>query len=245
MNNLWIHPSLILICGAVLLPLIPKSLKKAFLLFVPLAAFAVVLSMLGQPDALHGQIDFLRWTLTFGRVDKLSLVSASIEKPNKKSRLSVARFRFSLDEATPGLDAWEALRSHPQVLALAAHVLGAPARVRDLHGRDPLPGFGLQGLHADAKPRTPGEGFSVSTAIWMIDDFTAENGATRIVPGSHRWIRPPTRELAQPQAHHADERIITGKAGSVLLFNGHLWHAGTQNLTAGSRRAGQMVMVRA
>jgi len=77
-NNLWIHPSLILICGAVLLPLIPKTLKKAFLLFVPLAAFAVVLSMLGQPDALHGQIDFLRWTLTFGRVDKLSLVFAVI-----------------------------------------------------------------------------------------------------------------------------------------------------------------------
>ena len=60
MNNLWIHPSLILIWGAVLLPLIPKSLKKAFLLFVPLAAFAVVLSVLGQPDALHGRIDFLR-----------------------------------------------------------------------------------------------------------------------------------------------------------------------------------------
>ena len=78
MNNLWIHPSLILICGAVLLPLIPKTHKKAFLLFVPLAAFAVVLSMLGQPDALHGQIDFLRWTLTFGRVDKLSLVIAVI-----------------------------------------------------------------------------------------------------------------------------------------------------------------------
>jgi multicomponent Na+:H+ antiporter subunit D len=53
-NNLWIHPSLILICGAVFLPLIPKALKKAFLLFVPLAAFAAVLSMLGQPDALHG-----------------------------------------------------------------------------------------------------------------------------------------------------------------------------------------------
>ena len=78
MNNLWIHPSLILICGAVLLPLIPKALKKAFLLFVPLAAFAVVLSMLGRPDALHGQFQFLDWTLTFGRVDKLSLVFAVI-----------------------------------------------------------------------------------------------------------------------------------------------------------------------
>jgi multicomponent Na+:H+ antiporter subunit D len=77
-NNLWIHPSLILIAGALLLPLIPKAFKKAFLLAIPLAAFGVVLMMLGQPDALHGQIDFLQWTLTFGRVDKLSLVFAVI-----------------------------------------------------------------------------------------------------------------------------------------------------------------------
>ncbi|MFT3830950.1 MAG: Na(+)/H(+) antiporter subunit D [Opitutaceae bacterium] len=78
MNNLWIHPSLVLIAGAVLLPLIPKALKKAFLLFVPLAAFGVVLSMLGQDSALHGQVNFLDWTLTFGRVDKLALVFAVI-----------------------------------------------------------------------------------------------------------------------------------------------------------------------
>ncbi|HLP10010.1 MAG TPA: Na(+)/H(+) antiporter subunit D [Opitutaceae bacterium] len=78
MNNLWIHPSLVLIAGALLLPLIPKALKKAFLLFVPLAAFGVVLSMLGQDSALHGQINFLHWTLTFGRVDKLALVFAVI-----------------------------------------------------------------------------------------------------------------------------------------------------------------------
>ncbi|MBK8476395.1 MAG: Na(+)/H(+) antiporter subunit D [Opitutaceae bacterium] len=78
MNNLWIHPSLILIAGALLLPLIPKAFKKAFLLTVPLLSFVTVLLMLGQPDALHGQLDFLNWTLTFGRVDKLSLVFAVI-----------------------------------------------------------------------------------------------------------------------------------------------------------------------
>lgn len=78
MNNLWIHPSLILIAGALLLPLIPKTLKKAFLLVVPLAAFAAVLAMIGQGDALHGQVSFLKWTLVFGRVDKLALVFAVI-----------------------------------------------------------------------------------------------------------------------------------------------------------------------
>ncbi len=53
MNNLWIHPSLVLVAGALLLPLIPKAFKKAFLLLVPLAAFGVVLSILGSFRACH------------------------------------------------------------------------------------------------------------------------------------------------------------------------------------------------
>jgi multicomponent Na+:H+ antiporter subunit D len=78
MNNLWIHPSLVLIGGAILLPLIPKVFKKAFLLAVPLLTFADVLSMLGAPAANHGVVHFLQWTLTFGRADSLSLVFAVI-----------------------------------------------------------------------------------------------------------------------------------------------------------------------
>jgi multicomponent Na+:H+ antiporter subunit D len=78
MNNLWIHPSLLLLGGALLLPLIPKAFKKAFLLGVPLLTFAVVLQMLTVPSGNHGVISFLNWTLTFGRVDSLSLVFAVI-----------------------------------------------------------------------------------------------------------------------------------------------------------------------
>jgi multicomponent Na+:H+ antiporter subunit D len=77
-NNLWIHPSLVLIAGALLLPLIPKAFKKTFLLAVPLAAFAAVLAMLLAPHGNHGVVSFLGWTLTFGRVDALSLVFAVI-----------------------------------------------------------------------------------------------------------------------------------------------------------------------
>jgi len=78
MSSFWIHPSLILLGGAVLLPLLPKALKKAFLLAVPLATFGDVLSMLGAPSTNHGVVQFLQWTLTFGRVDSLALVFAVI-----------------------------------------------------------------------------------------------------------------------------------------------------------------------
>jgi ectoine hydroxylase-related dioxygenase (phytanoyl-CoA dioxygenase family) len=116
--------------------------------------------------------------------------------------------------------------------------------VTELHGRNPLPGFGQQGLHADAPPRATVEPFFVLTAIWMLDDFTVENGATRIVPGSHRIVSPVAKSFAQPAARHPSETIVTGTAGSVLILNGHTWHSGRKNASAGPRRAGQMVLRR-
>ena len=145
---------------------------------------------------------------------------------------------------TPEHEAWMALRDHPAVAAAAGHVLGRPFRVRDLHGRNPLPGFGQQGLHADWMSRASVEPYFVLTAIWMIDDFTRDNGATRVVPGTHRLLRPIPRELGQPDATHPSEVVVTGEAGSVLVFNGHTWHSGRRNASAGPRRAAQMVVVR-
>src|SRR5262245_34087998 len=74
----------------------------------------------------------------------------------------------------------------------------------------------------------------------MLDDFTPENGATRVVPGSHRITRPLAKDLAQPLARHRDEKVIVGSAGSVLIFNGYLWHSGRRNDSKGPRRAIQM-----
>jgi len=137
----------------------------------------------------------------------------------------------------------DALSNHPAIVSSARAVFGdADWRVRDMHGRNPLPGYGQQGLHADWKTRAPGEPFMVMTAIWMLDDFTIENGATRIVPGSHKITAPLDKSLAQPLAHHPREVVITGRAGSVLVFNGHLWHSGRKNESRRPRRCVQMIV---
>lgn len=146
--------------------------------------------------------------------------------------------------ATPDVDEWRALATHPLLVAAATHVLGPEFHVRDAHGRNPRPGHGQQGLHADWKERAPGEPFIILTALWLLDDFTAANGATRIVPGTHLLHRPVPRSHARPHAHHPDECIITGPAGSVLLLNGHLWHSGRRNDSPGPRRAVQMIVMR-
>jgi len=76
-NDIWIHPAVILIVGALILPLLPKTLKRPYLLVVPVLAFVDVLAMQGH-NGTYGVMGFMDWTLTFGRVDGLSMVFAYI-----------------------------------------------------------------------------------------------------------------------------------------------------------------------
>ena len=92
-------------------------------------------------------------------------------------------------------------------------------------------------MHADyGSPIWPAE-FQVCNSIWLLDDFTASNGATRVVPGSHRARTVPRLALPDPAARHPDEVLVTGPAGTVVVFNSHLWHGGTQNRSDRTRRA--------
>lgn len=71
MNSFWLHPSLILILGALLVPIVPARLKKAYLLLIPALVFIRTLNL---SQGVFGHVQFLDWGLVFGRVDKLSLV---------------------------------------------------------------------------------------------------------------------------------------------------------------------------
>ena len=63
----------------------------------------------------------------------------------------------------------------------------------------------------------------VCNVLWMISDFTVENGATRLVPFSHRSGRHPVADAVEETVN------ITGKAGSALVFEGRTWHAADFN----------------
>jgi ectoine hydroxylase-related dioxygenase (phytanoyl-CoA dioxygenase family) len=131
---------------------------------------------------------------------------------------------------------FEVCFSHPRVLAAMKHVLGE-FKLSSLNSRAALPGQGHQGLHADfGHPVEPGA-YQVCNSIWLLDDFTPENGATRVVPGSHRRGTMPGDEMANPGDEHPDQIQLTGQAGTVVVFNSHLWHGGTQNHTDKPRRA--------
>jgi ectoine hydroxylase-related dioxygenase (phytanoyl-CoA dioxygenase family) len=126
--------------------------------------------------------------------------------------------------------------THPRVLAAIAHVL-SDFTLSSLNSRAALPGRGHQGLHADwGEPFEPGH-YQVCNSIWLIDDFTETNGPTRVVPGSHRLGKRPGEVLANREDPHPDEIKLLGKSGTVVIFNSHLWHGGTQNTSSEPRRA--------
>jgi ectoine hydroxylase-related dioxygenase (phytanoyl-CoA dioxygenase family) len=126
--------------------------------------------------------------------------------------------------------AFDDLAVHPLLLSVLDAVLGPSYQLSAPTGIEIAPGEKPQFLHADDAiyplPRPHGE--VVLNTMWALDDFTAENGATRVVPGSHRWA---DRVPVDP-----DETVtITMPAGSVLFIRGTLWHGGGANRTECSR----------
>jgi ectoine hydroxylase-related dioxygenase (phytanoyl-CoA dioxygenase family) len=124
----------------------------------------------------------------------------------------------------------------PRLLACVAHVL-ADFKLSSLNFRAALPGSGLQALHTEGGPVTDPSRFQVCNSVWLLDDFTADNGATRVVPGSHRSGKAPRDVMADTKAAHPDEVLLLAPAGTVVVFNSHLWHGGTLNRSSHPRRA--------
>lgn len=125
----------------------------------------------------------------------------------------------------------------PRILKLTAHVLGPKFKLSSVNFRAANPhSSSPQPLHVDVGALPDEKGFSVCNTVWMLDDFTTENGATRCVPGTHRSGKLPQQILEDPSAPHPDEILVTGKAGTVVVMNAHLWHGGTANRTDRPRR---------
>ncbi len=129
------------------------------------------------------------------------------------------------------------LAAHPTVLGVCDEILGPNATSYQLNLTQIIdigPGEPAQTLHRDhwawdafAFPA----GFEVEiSTIWAMQDFTDANGATRVIPGSHRWEdqRKPT---------HADTVPAEMARGSVLVYTGSVFHGGGANTTGRSRTA--------
>lgn len=127
--------------------------------------------------------------------------------------------------------------THPKVLAAIEAVLGNSYKLSSLNYRAAKPGHGLQNLHVDYGNTVPEGSYKVCNTLWLLDDFTENNGATRIVPGTHKSKLLPHEVIKDTSLPHADEILIQAPVGSVFIFNSHVWHGGTTNRTENYRRS--------
>jgi ectoine hydroxylase-related dioxygenase (phytanoyl-CoA dioxygenase family) len=135
-------------------------------------------------------------------------------------------------------DVFRAVIVAPPVLARVRAVLGPAIKLSSLNARCVPPHTDItQPLHADMGAIADEHGYWVCNTVWLLDPFTADNGALRIIPGSHRYGQLPAQALADPKAPHPAEVLVTAAAGSVIVMNAHLWHGGTANRSAASRTA--------
>src|SRR5580704_1123334 len=128
--------------------------------------------------------------------------------------------------------------ARPEMLALVESVLGEDFKLSSLNMRSANPhSSSVQPLHIDMGRLPDEKGYAVCNCVWMLDDFTLENGALRVIPGSHKWGKKPQDELTDPYGSHPLELLVTGRAGTVVAMNAHAWHGGTANQTDQERRA--------
>lgn len=129
------------------------------------------------------------------------------------------------------------LIEHPVVLPMVRHVMGQDCNLHDFQSTSIGPHTGGGAWHVDAplgQIAEPLPEFPLTLQnVWMLDDFTADNGATRVMPRSHKLRRSP------PWGNHPleGEVTLTAPAGSVAIWLSNTWHRSGPNDTAGQRRA--------
>jgi hypothetical protein len=132
--------------------------------------------------------------------------------------------------------------SHPLIASAVQYLLGADYENPRISYRAPLPGFGAQALHRDHIAPAKSDDCRVATVIVALVDFPADNGATRVVPGSQSI--PDIGAPKQSGVPFKGEHVVTCAAGSAIVLNGHVFHSGTQNRSQSRRDALQIIYVR-
>jgi ectoine hydroxylase-related dioxygenase (phytanoyl-CoA dioxygenase family) len=122
---------------------------------------------------------------------------------------------------------WWRVPVHPAVLPVVEGVLDRGCLISSLSSINIGPGETAQPIHADdqliplPKPHPP----TVCNTMWALTDFTEENGATRVVSGTHLADDSPV------YGQHYESEPAVMKRGSVLVWHGSLWHGGGANHT--------------
>jgi ectoine hydroxylase-related dioxygenase (phytanoyl-CoA dioxygenase family) len=169
------------------------------------------------------------------------------EAQRQLDRLHVEREHGGFELIFNKAQIFERLYRIEPLLRTVRHFLGEDALLSSMHGSVLTPGAGKGGLHSDGAITGHNRAASMSAAdggqritshvlalnsIWCISEFTAENGATQLVPGSQTH---PDLEIRDDALERAT--IAVAPRGSVIVFNVNVWHGPSENRTDQNRYA--------
>jgi ectoine hydroxylase-related dioxygenase (phytanoyl-CoA dioxygenase family) len=127
------------------------------------------------------------------------------------------------------------LASHPRPLGYVRELLGPDAILSNFTANTALPGSGSMNAHNDQSTvmPEPWTDLRAMNAIWCLHDIDEENGATRYLPGSHRFT-----SFADVPADPKQGMVsFEASAGSVVLLHGRTWHTSGENHSTDRERA--------
>jgi hypothetical protein len=137
---------------------------------------------------------------------------------------------------------FDGLYLHLPVLKACCRILPGPFRLSTMHARTLRSGLPAQDLHVDFERDS--YGWTMVGFIFMVDEFRNDNGATRFVPGSHLWSSIPRDVQGGLKAEYPGQVVACGPAGSMIVFNGSVWHGYTVNRSGEPRRSIQGAYIR-
>ncbi len=146
----------------------------------------------------------------------------------KKEKLQGKVLLDELRERVYGLvykgEIFELMVQHPTAIAVIEAILGKDATLGGFSAHILNPGATNMGVHVDypywtMKPPFPAYPVMEIQVIWMVEDFTQDNGAPIFAPGSQKLCSPPELVKFSQTAEK-----VTGKAGSLVISHGLCWH---------------------
>ncbi len=137
---------------------------------------------------------------------------------------------------------FDRLYLHPPVLKACCHIIGKPFRLSTMHARTLRPRLPAQEFHVDYE--FDSHGWTMVGFIFMMDEFRSDNGATRFLPGSHLWSNVPRDRLGDRKVDDPKQILACGPAGSMVVFNGSVWHGHGVNRSDKPRRSIQGAYIR-
>jgi ectoine hydroxylase-related dioxygenase (phytanoyl-CoA dioxygenase family) len=164
------------------------------------------------------------------RLRELLVAAARADRENQDSYLYSDDANQRIWMLLPRHELFAQLATNPVALDMMRAILGDAPLLSNLSANITGPGGEAMIPHWDQDwADRPWPLALAAHVIWMLDDFTVDNGATLVAPGSHRLDTLPPVDRLVP---------ATGPAGSALLLDGRTWHGTGANTSASSRRIG-------